>query len=627
MTTNRRNYADGGAIFAQFPRPRPLTVKEAVRLPDQALRGLIAGTAGLPGDLEGLGRMLINLTGDRVNPESALPTTEFYQEYLPGRAKGDTADIISGASALFGGAGSTKAARALNNGVNRAAGALSRMPARAYANGGPVGYTNFGYSNPFASFATPAAVSQPPRAAPPVAPRVSAPSGALTQLPQPVRTMPEGYRYDYAGNGMTDDMNNATQNGYTLQQTIDNMSNYGNPWGPGGNPRRPSSNYGGEGGQDGGVNANGTVGSLDGVNIGGLMGAVGALSGNPGISAIGGAMNASNQASSGNTIGALSGAASVLGGLMGVPGIGQVASAVNIGNAIGKGDTAATVNGVLGIAAPATGMVNAALGLFGAPTIGQVVSNALNMAMPNNPIGPQQAANAAAAAADDAQAAAADASSASLGGVSGGSNSSADASSADATNGADAQSDAASAADFGGASDGGASAGVGVGASSGWGGGGAGSGVGADGYGGSSSDAGGADAGGDGCYITTATEHANGKTDDNAYELQTLRRFREEFMMKDPGLAELVSRYEMMAPSVVAGIKARPDASELFKGLHKQFIAPASRAVSRGDNAKALNIYADMLAHVAPLAEPMLQDPTPAIELGQQAAQVAELTE
>lgn len=602
---SRHNYADGGAIFAQFPRPRPLTVKEAARLPDQALRGLIAGTAGLPGDLEGLGRMLINLTGDRVSPDSALPTTEFYQEYLPGRADGDTANIISGTSALFGGAGSTKAARALNNGVNRAAGALSRMPAHAYANGGTVGYTNFGYSNPFGASVQSPLTPRPVTTLPPRPATTLQPGGPLTQINY-TAPISDTYYGDYSGA----------------------QADAGDAAAPG----APGSV---------GASALGGIGA----NVGAAFG--GALGGAPGA-ALGGALGGQAGAiGSGQSVGTAVGNAAVgLGlGAMGLGSWGGVASAALGGNAPSASNWGGAIGGTIGTAlgGPLGGVIGSAIGQWGGNAIGAQNAENANQAKGESD---------AAAVGDAAQAAAADASSASLGGVEGGSNSSTDASSADATNGADAQSDAASASNGnaasapGSSSDngigtngdgfGGDSAGVGAGASSGWGGGGAGSGVGADSYGGSSASsssadaggsAGGADAGGDGCYITTATELANGKADDDAYELKTLRRFREEFMMKDPGLAELVSRYEMMAPSVVAGIKARPDASELFKGLHKQFIAPASRAVSRGDNNKALNIYADMLAHVAPLAEPMLQDPTPAIELGQQAAQVAELTE
>lgn len=65
-------------------------------VPVAALRGLVAGTAGLPGDLEGLARTIHNLPDvtpvgalikalvGKVDPTPALPTSDFYNEWLPG---------------------------------------------------------------------------------------------------------------------------------------------------------------------------------------------------------------------------------------------------------------------------------------------------------------------------------------------------------------------------------------------------------------------------------------------------------------------------------------------------------------------------------------------------------------
>lgn len=101
----------------------------AANAPLSALRGWLAGTAGLPGDIEGLARAGISqlppqlLTafpalrafgiGSRADPTPQLPTTEFYNEYLPGAQLNatPTGKAFTTAGNLLGGTGSTTLAR------------------------------------------------------------------------------------------------------------------------------------------------------------------------------------------------------------------------------------------------------------------------------------------------------------------------------------------------------------------------------------------------------------------------------------------------------------------------------------------------------------------------------------
>ena len=96
-----------------------------------ALRGYLAGTAGLPGDIEGLARKGLNasfgLGGVKVDEASALPTADFYKEWLPGKQLGDEA--IVNLTSMLGGMGLQRPARMLAqlpNSVTRAAGDFAR---------------------------------------------------------------------------------------------------------------------------------------------------------------------------------------------------------------------------------------------------------------------------------------------------------------------------------------------------------------------------------------------------------------------------------------------------------------------------------------------------------------------
>ena len=117
------------AAFGVFPQMKARRAKQdreaAANAPLSALRGYAAGTAGLPGDIEGLLRSGLSqlppqlLTafpalrafgiGSRANPTPQLPTTEFYNEYLPGAQLNQTptGKAFTTAGNVLGGTGST----------------------------------------------------------------------------------------------------------------------------------------------------------------------------------------------------------------------------------------------------------------------------------------------------------------------------------------------------------------------------------------------------------------------------------------------------------------------------------------------------------------------------------------
>lgn len=124
---------EGGAAFGVFPQMKPRRALQdreaAANAPLSALRGYAAGTAGLPGDIEGLARAGISqlppqlLTafpalrafgiGSRADPTPQLPTTKFYNEYLPGAQLNETpiGQAFTTAGNLLGGSGTTTLAR------------------------------------------------------------------------------------------------------------------------------------------------------------------------------------------------------------------------------------------------------------------------------------------------------------------------------------------------------------------------------------------------------------------------------------------------------------------------------------------------------------------------------------
>lgn len=128
-------YAEGGPVkpkgmehtrsSGQDATTQPLTGSALKAL----VRGWMAGTAGLPGDLEGLARAGLHMGAapdswfaKNVSRDPALPTTEFYKDWLPGKQQGD--ELLNTLGSITGGMGATLPVKA-------AKGALSRIAAAA----------------------------------------------------------------------------------------------------------------------------------------------------------------------------------------------------------------------------------------------------------------------------------------------------------------------------------------------------------------------------------------------------------------------------------------------------------------------------------------------------------------
>lgn len=99
-----------------------------------------------------------------------------------------------------------------------------------------------------------------------------------------------------------------------------------------------------------------------------------------------------------------------------------------------------------------------------------------------------------------------------------------------------------------------------------------------------------------GCFITTAICEAENKPDD-CDELQTLRKFRDEVMLKDPVLSNLVREYYELAPRIVAKLKELgKGGSEVLHMLRMQYLDNVIAAVKAGDTDEAVGEYLQMVA-------------------------------
>jgi hypothetical protein len=110
--------------------------------------------------------------------------------------------------------------------------------------------------------------------------------------------------------------------------------------------------------------------------------------------------------------------------------------------------------------------------------------------------------------------------------------------------------------------------------------------------------------GGGMCFITTAVCEADGLADD-CDELETLRKFRDEFMEATANGRELVKVYYFYAPIIVGKLETlRRDLRDaIYLVFREFFIRPAVAAVKDGRNSDAERIYTDLFEVARRIAE------------------------
>lgn len=98
------------------------------------------------------------------------------------------------------------------------------------------------------------------------------------------------------------------------------------------------------------------------------------------------------------------------------------------------------------------------------------------------------------------------------------------------------------------------------------------------------------------CFITTACVKYYGLKDD-CYELQTLRHFRDSYLLKSDKGKRMVSKYYQVAPAIVKCLEADEKKKVIFTELFLQ-IKLACNAIEQEDFEKATAIYKSAVANL-----------------------------
>ncbi len=102
-----------------------------------------------------------------------------------------------------------------------------------------------------------------------------------------------------------------------------------------------------------------------------------------------------------------------------------------------------------------------------------------------------------------------------------------------------------------------------------------------------------------GCYLTTACVTAMGFPDD-CFELDVLRSFREDVLMKTMDGRKAISEYERMAPRIIEAVHEREGshAMEIFRGLYPDIRIAVQLILSEKYN-EAFSHYRQMSSRLA----------------------------
>lgn len=96
------------------------------------------------------------------------------------------------------------------------------------------------------------------------------------------------------------------------------------------------------------------------------------------------------------------------------------------------------------------------------------------------------------------------------------------------------------------------------------------------------------------CYITTAVCRSLDRPD-NCYELNTLRDYRDSYLLATKDGREMVEEYYNIAPTIVKRIDRREDSDRIYKDIWNTYLSPCISMIENGENEKCGELYSSMV--------------------------------
>lgn len=96
------------------------------------------------------------------------------------------------------------------------------------------------------------------------------------------------------------------------------------------------------------------------------------------------------------------------------------------------------------------------------------------------------------------------------------------------------------------------------------------------------------------CYITTAVCESLSKGDD-CYELQTLREYRDGYLLGSAEGSILIQEYYDIAPTIVKHINRKTEAKEIYQNIYEEYLHPCIGKIEQDDLIGCKAIYEEMV--------------------------------
>jgi hypothetical protein len=96
------------------------------------------------------------------------------------------------------------------------------------------------------------------------------------------------------------------------------------------------------------------------------------------------------------------------------------------------------------------------------------------------------------------------------------------------------------------------------------------------------------------CYITTAVCNSLDK-EDECFELNTLRKYRDEYLLSTIDGEKIVNGYYNIAPTIVNRINKSKDSNEIYQEIWSTYISPCITLISDNKNEECKELYSKMV--------------------------------
>lgn len=96
------------------------------------------------------------------------------------------------------------------------------------------------------------------------------------------------------------------------------------------------------------------------------------------------------------------------------------------------------------------------------------------------------------------------------------------------------------------------------------------------------------------CYVTTAVCESQGKPD-NCYELNLLRNYRDQYLLKEAGEKALVYEYYNVAPTIVKRISRQKNPGAVYDEIWDTYLKPCIQMIENDKKEECKDIYCDMV--------------------------------